>query len=153
RLIGIVRRHLTPVVPVVVVSALSKVTDALIEATRLAGDGAGDRADALLRALRDRHASVASAVTKGSRDAVLEIVRTEFDELIGLVPALSVLREVSPRSLDAVVAVGEELSSHIVAAALKDDGIPSVCVDARRVLVTDAEHTGAAPDMAATSER
>jgi aspartate kinase len=92
-------------------------------------------------------------VTKDRRDAVLDIIRGEFDELTGLVHALSVLREVSPRSLDAVVAAGEVLSSHIVAAALNDDGIPSVCVDARRVLVTDAEHTGAAPDMAATCER
>jgi aspartate kinase len=169
RLVRIVRRHMasdTPdtikklrasdvsgTIPVVVVSALSKVTDGLIEATRLAAGGDGEQATEMLRSLRGRHVSVASAVTKDSRDAVLAIIRAEFDELIGLVHALSVLREVSPRSLDAVVAVGEVLSSQIIAAALQDDGIPSAYVDARRVLVTDAEHTGAAPEMTATHER
>ena len=55
--------------------------------------------------------------------------------------ALSVLREVSPRSRDAVHAVGEVVSSRIVAAAFAEHGIASSWVDARKVLVTDAEHT------------
>ncbi len=73
-------------------------------------------------------------------------VRQEFDELVGLVHALAVIREVSPRSHDAVLAVGELVSSRIVAAALADHRVPSVWVDARTVLVTDAEHMGAVPD-------
>jgi len=150
RLIGIVSNTAAPVV---VVSALSGVTDQLIEVTRLAHEGDGEQAATALRALRERHVTVASEVTKQSRDAILASVRAEFDELIGLVHALAVLREVSPRSLDAVVAVGEILSSRIVAAALADHGIPSVWVDARQVLVTDAEHTAAAPEMIATCER
>jgi len=150
RLIGIVSKATAPVV---VVSALSGVTDELIEVTRLAQDGDGEKAATALRALRERHASVASAVTKQGQDALLASIRGEFDELIGLVHALAVLREVSPRSLDTVVAVGEILSSRIVAAALADHGIPSTWVDARQVLVTDAEHMGAAPEMIATCER
>jgi aspartate kinase len=69
------------------------------------------------------------------------------------VHALAVLREVSPRSLDAVVATGELVSSRIVAAALSDHGLPSAWMDARSVLVTDADHTSAAPDMDATCAR
>jgi aspartate kinase len=84
---------------------------------------------------------------------VLADIRREFDELVGLVHALAVLREVSPRSRDAVLATGEVVSSRIVAAAFADRGIRAEWVDARRVLVTDAEHTGAAPDMLATRER
>ena len=139
--------------PIVVVSALSGVTDKLIEVTRFAEQGDGDRAATALRALLDRHLAVASAVTHESRDATLAAVRAEFDELIGLVHALAVLREVSPRSLDAVVATGEAVSSRIVAAALADAGVRSAWVDARRVLVTDAEHTAAAPDITATADR
>jgi aspartate kinase len=156
RLIGIVRRHLASDAshaPVVVVSALSGVTDTLIDVARLAEDGNGGQAATVLRALRERHVTVASAVTKHSRDAVLAAVRAEFEELIGLVQALAVLREVSSRSLDAVVATGEVLSSRIIAAALADQGIASAWIDARQVLVTDAEHTGAAPEMIATCER
>jgi len=164
RLIDIVRRQIqvsdtsqdtcqTCQTPVVVVSALSGVTDAMIDVTRLAEQGDGEQAATSLRALRERHVSVASAVTTHSRDAVLAAVRAELDELIGLVHALAVLREVSPRSLDAVIATGEVLSSRIVAAALADQGIPSAWVDARRVLVTDGEHTVAFPEMIAACER
>jgi aspartate kinase len=157
RLIGIVRHQgerfdaTTP--PVVVVSALAGVTDQLVAVARMAEDGDADRAAAALHALLDRHLAVATAVTNQSRPALLAQVNHELNELAALVHALAVLREVSPRSQDAVLAVGELVSSRIVAAALADDGVPSAWVDARTVLVTDAEHTGAAPDMIATCER
>jgi aspartate kinase len=155
RLIGIVRHQQAKGggAPLVVVSALAKVTDSLVAIAQLAEDGASDKAAAEVRALLDRHLSVATAVTSKSRERVLGEVKAEFDELNGLVHALSVLREVSPRSRDAVHAVGELVSSRIVAAAFADHGIPSAWVDARTVLITDAEHTGAAPDMIETCER
>jgi aspartate kinase len=156
RLIGIVRHALQGSdgsAPVVVVSALGGVTDQLVAVARMAEDGEADRAAAALHALRDRHIAVARAVTNQGRDAVVAQVTSELNELIGLVHALAVLREVSPRSLDAVLAVGEVVSSRIVAAALADRGVPSLWVDARTVLATDAEHTAAAPDMIDTCER
>ena len=67
--------------------------------------------------------------------------------------ALAVLREVSPRSRDAVHAVGELVSSRMVAAAFAEHGIPSAWIDARTVLITDDEHNAAAPDMVETCER
>jgi len=158
RLIGIVRRHIEAnlkgaTAPVVVVSALSGVTDSLVAIAQLAEEGAGDRAAAELKALLERHVVVATAITTESRARVLADVRQEFEELVGLVHALAVLREVSPRSRDAMLASGELVSSRIVAAALADHSIPSAWVDARTVLVTDAEHTGAAPDMDETAAR
>jgi aspartate kinase len=155
RLIGIVQKYVPPSkspAPVVVVSALSGVTDKLVEVTRLAEAGERDGAAAILKSLVDRHVAVATAVTSESRAAVLADVQREFDELMGLVHALAVLREVSPRSTDAVLSVGEVVSSRIVAAAFADRRIPRAWVDARRVLVTDAEHTAAAPDMVGTRE-
>jgi aspartate kinase len=154
RLIGIVRHQQSAdgVPPVVVVSALAGVTDKLVAITRLAEDGDGDKAAQEIAALVDRHISVASAVTNNSRATLVADITREFDELRGLVHALSVLREVSPRSHDAVLAVGEAVSSRIVPAAMNDRGLPAACVDARKVLVTDAEHTSAAPDMVRTEE-
>jgi aspartate kinase len=64
-----------------------------------------------------------------------------------------VLREVSPRSRDAVLAVGELVSSRVVSGALADHGVPNVWVDARTVLMTDEEYTAAAPDMVETCKR
>ena len=160
RLIGIVRHQIElqqrdeeEQAPVVVVSALAKVTDALVQVARYAEDGDASKAADTLRALLDRHVSVATAVTTGSREKTIAAVKAEFEELIGLVHALAVLREVSPRSLDAVLATGELVSSRIVAAAFADHRIPSAWVDARTVLVTDAEYNGAAPDVSETAER
>jgi aspartate kinase len=156
RLIGIVKQRIPPSkapAPVVVVSALAGVTDKLVEVTRLAEDGEGERAGAVLKTLLERHIAVATAVTSDGRAALLTAVQREFDELMGLVHALAVIREMSPRSTDAVLAAGEVVSSLIVAAAFADHRVPSQWVDARKVLVTDAEHTGAAPDMIGTHER
>src|SRR5580765_6960215 len=155
RLIGIVRQQQakTNSAPVVVVSGLSGVTDKLVAIAQLAEDGASDKAAAEVQALLERHLSVAAAVTSASRAAALAEVRREIEELNGLVHALSVLREVSPRSRDAVHAVGEVVSSRIVAAAFADHGIASAWVDARTVLITDAEHNAAAPDMMETADR
>jgi aspartate kinase len=158
RLIGIVRGQLQRkaagnAAPVVVVSALSGVTDTLVAIARLAEDGEGARAASELQALLERHVAVATAITSESRARVVADVRRDFEELTGLVHALAVIREVSPRSHDAVLAVGEIVSSRIVAAALADHRVPSVWVDARTVLVTDAEHMGAVPDLVETGER
>jgi aspartate kinase len=157
RLIGIVRHQQEKTsdggMPLVVVSALSAVTDTLVGIAELAEAGAGDRAASELKRLLERHLAVAAAVTGESRAALTADIAREFEELSGLVHALAVLREVSPRSRDAVHAVGELASSRIVAAACADHGIPSAWVDARTVLVTDAEHNAAAPDMTATCER
>jgi aspartate kinase len=137
--------------PAVVISALGGVTDRLIAATRLAEEGEADRAAAGLEDLLARHVTVASSLTTGTRrDRLLAAVREEFAAVIGLVHALAVLREISPRSLDAVVAAGELSSSRIVAAALEERGVPAQWVDSRTVITTDAEHTGAAPDMVET---
>ena len=157
RVASIVRRQLQiggdrP--PVVVVSALSGVTDRLIAAARAAEDGDGETAVAGLTEMLERHVAVATRLTTGAAQGeLLAQVRAEFDGLIGLVRALSVLREVSSRSLDAVVASGELASSRIVAAALTERRIPAAWVDARTVMTPDTEHTAAVPDMIETCER
>jgi aspartate kinase len=78
-------------------------------------------------------------------------VHAQFDELIGVARALAMLREVSARTLDVVAASGELLSSRIVAAAFKHAGLPVEWVDARRIIVTNDEHTRATPLMRETT--
>jgi aspartate kinase len=137
--------------PVVVISALSKVTDGLIRTIGFARAGDAERATGLLGELRDRHVGLASVLTTArTQDELVAALRAQFDELVGLVHALAVLREVSPRSYDAVVSAGELASSRIVAAAFADARLPAAWIDARAVVVTDEEHTQAAPDMAAS---
>jgi aspartate kinase len=132
--------------PIVVVSAMSKVTDRLlgIAANAAAGDIEGAKTN--LRELRHRHTSVSTVIVEAiQREQVVEFLDREFDELERIVHALGVLREVSPRWMDAIAASGEILSSRIVAAALTAHGLRAEWIDARRAVITDGEHTTAAP--------
>ena len=166
RLIGIVRSARTRDSrgPVLVVSAMSRVTDALLAVAAEAG--ASQSADALAQVeqLRERHLATARAVVGNAEDgaaghatgnparaALIAHIDEHFDELAAVVKALAVLREVSVRTLDVVTAMGELLNSRIVAAALVHAGLPGEWVDARRAIVTDDGHTRAIPLMRETT--
>jgi len=158
RVIAIVRRAIEKAPagkpPVVVVSAMSKVTDRLIETGRLASEGQGGEAAALVDQLLERHLQVAGGLVDGDHLAGLTaILKEDFSRLSADVRAMADAREVSPRSHDAIVAMGELASSRIVATAFVARGVPAVWIDARAVLVTDNEHTSAIPDMDATCAR
>jgi aspartate kinase len=132
--------------PIVVVSALSKVTDRLLGVAANAGAGDIEGAHNNLRELRQRHITVSKVITDAvQREQVVEFIDREFDELERIAQALCVLQEVSPRWLDTIAAAGEILSSRIVAAALTSHGLLAAWVDARRTVVTDGEFTAAAP--------
>jgi aspartate kinase len=138
----------------VVVSALAKVTDALLEVARLAEAGDAAAAREAVRALHRRHEAMAALVRATERRAdVLAAIDALFEELEGIVRALAVVEEVSPRSSDAIVAFGELASSRIVAAVLEDAGLPARWLDPRTMLVTDGQHGAAVPDRKATDER
>jgi len=132
--------------PAVVVSAMSGVTDALLGVAAAAGGGRLDDALTRLDQLRERHiAAVRALAAQDAKGPLGQQIGTQFDDLTALARALAVLREVSPRTLDVVAAAGELLSSRIVAAALADAGVPSEWVDARRAIITTADHTRALP--------
>src|SRR5215471_9760682 len=157
RVVNIVRRQWesqpkgsTP--PVVVVSALSKVTDGLIRTAELARSGEGQKASTLVKELLDRHVAIARTLTTGQRaEGLVQALNQQFTQLTGRVGAMASARKVTPADHDMIVAMGELASSQIVAAAFEEQSLPAVWVDAREVLVTDGEHTAAAPDMDATA--
>ena len=137
--------------PVLVVSAMSGVTDALLAIAADAGAARPDAALVQLDQLRERHRSTAGTlVPEAGRNGLIAHIDEQFDQLEAVVKALAVLREVSPRTLDVVAAMGELLSSRIVAAALEHAGLPGEWVDARRAIVTNGDHTRAAPLMRET---
>ena len=156
RLIEIVRAARTRDArgPAVVVSAMSRVTDGLLGVAESAG--ASHVAEALSRTqlIRERHLVTARELVSGAAlDPLLSQISAELDALSDVVKALAVLREVSPRTLDVVAAVGELLSSRIVAAALTSAGVPAEWVDARQAIVTNSEHTRATPLGKETNDR
>src|SRR5687768_6235107 len=132
--------------PVVVVSALSGVTDRLLGVAALAGSGDVEGARTSLEDLRARHIKVSDVIRdQAARQSVVDSLNREFDDLQRVVSALAVLQEVSSRWMDALAATGEILSSQIVAAALTSHKLLATYVDARKAVVTDGEHMAAAP--------
>ncbi len=142
-------------VPVVVASAMSGVTDQLLDAVAAVERGDAELASQKVMVMRDRHRAAAEALltSSGLRDDVIDALERHWRDTASLLHAMAVLREVSPRSRDAVVAMGELASSRLVAAALTQLGTPSRYVDARLVLVTSDEHGQARPDLPATAAR
>jgi aspartate kinase len=139
--------------PVVVVSAMSRFTDALIEAFERAAGGEGERAASTLEEHFERHAQVAGAILKGDSaaefGAAVEESRREIaDALRKVADAPGNESEQSQRLLslkDAVVSHGEQLSSKLLAAVLRERGVRARQVDARRCVITDDEHGRANP--------
>ena len=140
--------------PVVVVSALAGTTNALLAIGEQAARGHLIGALSGVEALRARHLELAERLL-GDSPAGLEMaaeIGATFDELAHLAEALSVLGDLSPRSLDAIAAIGERTSSLLVAAAFRCRGIDVEHVDARQVMITDDAFTKAEPDTAALSD-
>jgi aspartate kinase len=134
--------------PAVVVSAMSKVTDELLGIAAAAGSGRLSEALPRIDALCERHLTTARALVSGAALApLLTQISEQFAQCADIARALSAVREVSPSSLDVIAAMGELLSSQIVAAAISE----AEWVDARRAIVTDGEHTRATPLAAETN--
>lgn len=148
RVVGIVKaaRTSSGLPPVVIVSAMSGVTDRLLELT----EGAGRRRDAhVLNGVADlsrRHFEALERLLppEAASEALTEI-GAYLDDLRALLKATAILRAASPSAHDAIVCTGELMNSRILAAALEHAGVPASWVDARRAIVTDGAHMGAAP--------
>ncbi|HXY15885.1 MAG TPA: lysine-sensitive aspartokinase 3 [Terriglobales bacterium] len=140
--------------PVVIVSAMAKVTDQLLAMARAAG--AGDRKAALKhsRALRERHYNTAGELLGTALFTQFHSdLGVEFEALDELLRGIAAVGELTPRTTDHVAAFGEVLSSRIVKAAFAARGIEAELVDSRKCIVTDAIHMRAAPLMQETRER
>jgi aspartate kinase len=142
---GRLRKQLNPIV---VVSAMSKVTDTLLAAAAAAGRNQRQEALKLSDTLRTRHLKTASElVTDADRLTSLQLnIHHDFDSLDDLLRGISAVGELTPRTEDNVVSFGERLSSVIVAAAFLEQQIASAHVDARTVILTDAHYGKAAPN-------
>jgi aspartate kinase len=133
--------------PIVVVSAMSKVTDTLLAAAAAAGRNAREEALKLSDGLRTRHLKTASELTSGDRLTSLQLnIHHDFDSLDDLLRGISAVGELTPRTSDHVVSFGERLSSQMVAAAFAEQGLNGAHVDARNVILTDAHYGKAAPN-------
>jgi aspartate kinase len=139
---------------VMVVSAMSKITDLLLDVMRHAEGGDRAGMEAGLAALRSRHAEACRELLPETRQAhaLAEIHRliADFERICG---GMALLGMRPPRSVDEAVATGERLSALLVSEYLSSEGVPSAAVDAMNVIVTDAVFGNASPLMEPTGAK
>jgi aspartokinase/homoserine dehydrogenase 1 len=146
-------REGTPVVAVV--SAMGGVTNRLIEAARAAERGDAAAASDLAASLRKQHAEAIEALVadEGVRAQLLERLGEIIEETVSLCRGTTLLKELTPRAMDAISSAGERLSARLLASALGELGLASVVVEATELIVTDGVHGQAEPLMEETRER
>ncbi len=132
--------------PVVVVSAMAKVTDQLLAMAKAAGNGERQKSLDLCRSLQERHYDTAGELLgTGVFTSFHSELAAEFEALDELLRGISAVGELTPRTTDHVAAYGELLSSKIIAAAFSAKGLDAELVDSRECIVTDETFTRAAP--------
>jgi bifunctional aspartokinase / homoserine dehydrogenase 1 len=140
---------------VAVVSAMGGVTNRLIEAANQARGGNASEATAILEALRKQHETALGNLIH--REKEREAIRQKLEDVLAegrrLCEGTALLRELTPRTLDAVSSLGERLSAPLVAAAVKQAGTESAAIEATELIVTDAFHGGAEPQMELTRKK
>ena len=136
---------------VVVTSAMSKVTDSLINAAQRASAGTWD--PAVRQELFERHKAVADALTAADparHAAVLDALGKRLERFEKLCFGLSMVHELTPRLLDAISGTGEMLTAPLLSAAIAARGHKSQPVDATELIVTTDQFGGAEPQMEPT---
>src|SRR6202521_3022293 len=140
---------------IAVVSAMSGVTNRLIEAAKKAQAGNTAEAAAVVDALRKQHEAALTTLIHHENERAR--IRQRLEDVLAegrrLCEGTTLLRELTPRTLDSISSLGERLSAPLVAAALEALGTRSESIDATELIVTDPYHGGAEPLMDQTRER
>jgi aspartate kinase len=140
---------------VVVASAMSGVTDLLLKGANTAAAGDADTYKNVTRKLRQKHFNAIATLLNDGEDQsqVSAEIRHLIDHFQRLCQAVAVLGELTPRALDAISSMGEQMSIRIVAAYLRQVGQPAEAVDATDLILTDNGFQDAIPQMAETTRR
>jgi aspartate kinase len=135
----------------VVVSALAGVTDRLTQLARLAESGRREAALGVLARLRGRHADLVDRLSCSNAAELMAFIDSTCEALAGNIEAIADSGQLPVRTLDAILASGEMLSSRIIASAFDRLGVSTDWIDPRLLIVTDASHSAAVPDIERTT--
>jgi aspartate kinase len=139
---------------VVAVSAMSKVTDLLLDTLRLAEAGAKVEVEHNIKQLEARHVETCRELLPPQPcSAAICEVGILIGEFQRIAHGMMMLGERPPRSVDEAIATGERLSAMMMAAYLNATGVPASAINAAEVIVTDDEFGSACPLMDATKEK
>jgi aspartate kinase len=147
RLVSIVRRQ-SHRQPAVVVSAMGRTTNGLLECARMAAAGDMQTAESKLDEIAWRHYKTADQLAPQQEvESLREALGKRFIAIRSTLEEICRMGRLTPRLSDAVSSNGELLSSQVVAAALRTDGMKGVWVDIRPMLLTNDDFTRAAPQF------
>src|SRR5580658_4271553 len=139
---------------IVVVSAMSKITDLLLTCLRTAEVGDQADLDKNLKTLNLRHFETCRELLPPSRqEAAMAEVHSLIAEFSRIAKGVMMLGERPPRSIDEAIAIGERLSAFLMAQFLESTGIRAAAVNGADVIATDAVFGNATPLMQPTRER
>lgn len=137
---------------VVVVSAMSGVTDLLIDGANFNLAGEDHQFEKTAQMIRKKHFSAIKRLLKNSAETSFaeKQIASYLEEFRALGLAVGTLGELSPRALDAISSLGEKMSVVLVTAFLRECGCPAEAVSATKLIRTDETYQAAYPDMAIT---
>ena len=132
-----------------------KVTDLLLQGAQTAYQGDGETYRRLARQLRDIHYEAIDGLLspEGERQVMLAEMERFISRFASLCGAVNVLGELTPRALDAISGMGEQMSVRILAAYLRELGYEAEAIDATELIVTDGNFQSANPLVAETRAR
>lgn len=137
---------------IVVVSALGGTTDLLIECANKALTNS-EECKALLLELETRHLAVVKELLPiASQSSLLSTVKKICNEIEDICNGISLLGELSLRTIDKIISYGELLSSQIIAAKCNADNLPANWLDARAYIKTDSNFGNAVVQFAPTNQ-
>lgn len=140
--------------PLVVVSAMSKVTDALLSCAQKAAEGELSAALDSIEEHFQRHLTVAETLLNESERAHFEsLIEQTRSNVATILRAIREQRQPFALLQDALLSTGETLSATLLAAVLREQGLPARFIDARRSIVTDDAWGRAAPLMDKTEQK
>ncbi len=125
------------------------VTNRLIDAAHKSEQGDANAGNELADTLRQQHFQAIEILVHDeiARERLAQQTDQIIKEVRGLCRGASLLRELTPRTLDSISSVGERLSARLLAGALSELGLKSVAVEATELIVTDGTHGQAEPLM------
>lgn len=136
----------------VTVSAFEKITDQLIDLSRMAS-AADEEYRAILKNIEKRHLdAVRELVEIKEQSRVLAEVKMRLNELEEILHGIFLVKEASPKSVDFVLSFGERLSAYIISEAARAAGISAEFLDSRPLVKTDENFGSAKVDLPATYE-
>jgi len=140
---------------VAITSAMSGVTNLLLDSAALASQGRVDSLPSAESTLREKHFAAADALIKDEklREATKQEINTLILSLVDLCKAIAILGEASPRTMDAVASIGERMCVRLLGAMLESAGINSKAIESTEFVVTNAHFQHAHPDFKATTEK